>query len=239
MSLLQLTPFAVSAAIGGGVLNLAITPTTLNSCGIFCVMWKNPTAGFTGCTDNKAGGSQTYTTERTQISGNQTGAIGICPGNAAGVSQVSYNFTGTGELVGCYAEESNIALSAPIDTGAAPTSAAFTSTPWSSGAMAASANPNLTLFGFSFSGNSANVGFASTGLNWAAAGAHFPNTTDGDDGYLQRATVTATGAYASTGTMSGNNNGGALVIALIQAITAAQTPFSQTQFFVNDTVFQQ
>jgi hypothetical protein len=83
--------------------------------------------------------------------------------------------------------------------------------------MGLSTNADLTLYSFSATETTSTAGFAATGLNWTACGSDIPNTSDGDDGWMQRATVASTGTYAGTGTTTANDTGGTIVLALIQS----------------------
>src|ERR1035441_2958346 len=103
-------------------------------------MWKSSDKALaaTPITDNKAGGSQTYTqVGTTRVFGESSQyslAAFLCPNNAAGVTQITVTFAGGNvNYILWYCEESNIALTSPLDATAVPVSATYTATPWSSG----------------------------------------------------------------------------------------------------------
>src|ERR1700685_534311 len=153
--------------------------TTQGTCGTVFILWKSSVTALTNITDNATGGSQTYTQRGATIEVGTTDHYSIaaftCSDNASGVSAITANFAVTGApCIMWYAEETDIILSAnPWDSTAPLVWEARGATPWSTGAMAATTNPDCVLYCFAGDVAGDAQGLAPSG-SWGQLGTNTP-----------------------------------------------------------------
>jgi hypothetical protein len=190
------------------------TPSTAGSMLIFACF----SGSFTSVTDDHA---QTYTT---------AGSVGsfvqlyYCPNSVAGVSVITGTCTSS-PVIAFAIEESGVVTTSAEDAFAMPAVQTGV-TSFTSGNSGTTTNANDVAYGV----HASNTG---NGLTWTAGsgwtpitgtnitGGHHLHTVDGDEMYVQRKTVTATGAYASDGTVSSANNIGSGIVLFKQAAAAS------------------
>jgi hypothetical protein len=192
---------ATDAGAGSTALNVTISATTAGN-SIIVIIGPEERA-VTSVTDNKGGGSSTYT----EVAGtvNQSAAPGCfytlnC---AAGITQVTVN--GTSQPYIAFVMEVSGLLTASAEDAHVWATGALGTT-WSSGATATLAQANEFCIGVACSRGSSNCHFAETGGGFAAitgtgiTSGHHGNTTDGDDLFVCTKSVTATTAVTASGT---------------------------------------
>ncbi len=202
----------VAGDAGAGSTTLNITLSSTTSGNAIIVLIGPEERAVTGVTDNKGGGSSTYS----EVAGtvNQSAAPGCwytldC---ASGITQVTV--TGASQPYIAFAiEVSGLVLSGAEDKHAWNTSQAA-STTWTSTATSALAQGNEFCLGVVCSRSGSSQSFtgdspwtAITGTNVTAG--HHGNATDGDDLFVCYQSVTATTAITASGTCASSTvNGG-------------------------------
>jgi hypothetical protein len=171
----------------------------------------------TGVADDK---SQTYT---------KAGSVGSFVdlwyflNSVVGVSVITVTSSGA-PMIGFAAEESGVLTSLAEDKYAAPVVQAGV-TAFTSGVTGTTIQATEVLYGV----HASNTGLGLTwtpGSGWAAitgtniTGGKHSHSVDGDELYMQRRAVSATGTYESDGTVSSANNIGSLIVTFKQSATA-------------------
>jgi hypothetical protein len=176
----------------------------------------------TGVTDNLA---QTYTRAFTPGTGTEHSSVWTFPNSAAGVTLLTATFSVSRASSMFGLEESGLVTSNPADTFAFSASALVTVL--DSGASATTAQANEVLYTVFASSDGSSRSFAATDGSTAVTGTgitsgHHGNATDGNDCFVSRREVTATGAYNGTGTCTSSVATAALVT--LKRATAAAAP---------------
>jgi hypothetical protein len=123
-------------------------------------------------------------------------------------------------MIGFVAEESLVQTSGAEDGYAAPAVQTGV-TSFTSGNTATTAQAIEVMYGVHASNTSLGLTWT-PGSGWAAitgtgiSGGKHSHSVDGDELYVQRKAVSATGAYASDGTVSSANNIGSLIVTFRQ-----------------------
>lgn len=217
---------------GGTTIARTITSSTAGNCliAVIGILGKN----VTGVTDNLG---QTWIQAATPGTNTEHPAFWYFPNTASGVTTVTATFSASFPSVIFVHEESGLATSSTKDKDAFSTSAS--STTWDTTATASTTQADEIAFAAVASSSGSSRSFAldgtSSGAGWAVTSGtgitsgHHGNTTDGNDLFLARRVLSATGTYNCSGTCTSSIRAAAIVTFKVAA-SAAFNPLNGRRF---------
>jgi len=195
-----------------------LTATDANDA-IFCGLEYDSTSTLSSFTDS---GSQAYSSAYSiLVNGNTIFTQRYKEGGASGITSVTATFNVSSHGMLICSVFAGIATSSALDQQAS--SGTFAAS-WTSGSTPTTSQADEVLIGQSFCFSTTNCGYT-PGSGYKASG-HIGNNGIGSDSFLESQIVSATGAYAATGSVStGSGNGG---IATYKVAAAGGAPPCKT-----------